>query len=262
MKIINNNGHTLNGKGRGAIGFIDESICTRQIGKYFIEGMKALNHTVYDTTIDKSESYLTEAVNKANKYTVDYAITHHLNCHSNSEANGVEVLIYDLNDKKTYEVAKRICDEISKLGFRNRGVKESKSLYWLRKNKNKAMIIEYLFCSNKNDVSLYNPQKLANATIYGLTNSYPITTDKLPIINNNPTSNKYSNGTYQCKGKVVNTNGEGLNIREERNTNSKIIGKLTEGYIVKVDYCLNNWFSVWENGKLGFINGKYIELVK
>ena len=262
MKIINNNGHTLDGKGRGAIGFIDESICTRQIGKYFIEGMKALNHTVYDVTIDKSESYLTEAVNKANKYTVDYAITHHLNHFDNAEANGVEVLIYDINDKKTYEVAKRICDEISKLGFRNRGVKESKTLYWLRKNKNKSMIIEYLFCSNRKDVSLYNPQKLANACIYGLTKSYPITTDKLPVINNNPISNTYSNGTYQCKGKVINTNGEGLNIRAERNANSKIIGKLKEGYIVKVDYCLNNWFSVWENGKLGYINGKYIELVK
>ena len=138
----------------------------------------------------------------------------------------------------------------------------NETLYWLRKNKNKSMIIEYLFCSNRKDVSLYNPQKLANACIYGLTNSYPITTDKLPVINNNPTSNTYSNGTYQCKGKVINTNGEGLNIRAERNANSKIIGKLKEGYIVKVDYCLNNWFSVWENGKLGYINGKYIELVK
>ena len=96
MKIISNNGHTLNGKGSGSIGFLNESICTRQIGKYFVEGMKSLNHTVYDITIDKSESYLTEVVNQANKYTVDYAITHHLNCFSNAEANGVEVLIYDI----------------------------------------------------------------------------------------------------------------------------------------------------------------------
>ena len=71
MKIINNNGHTLNGLGRGAIGYLDESICTRQIGKYFIEGMRSLGHTVYDCTIDKSSSYLYEAVNKANKYKVE-----------------------------------------------------------------------------------------------------------------------------------------------------------------------------------------------
>ena len=158
MKIANNNGHTLNGTGRGAIGFIDESICTRQIGKYFIEGMKSLNHTVYDCTIDKSSNYLYEAVKEANKYNVDYAISHHLNCFADEKANGVEVLIYDLNDKETYKVAERICKEISKLGFKNRGVKQGNHLYWLRKNKSKAILIEYLFCSNNNDVSLYNPQ--------------------------------------------------------------------------------------------------------
>lgn len=262
MKIINNNGHTLNGLGSGAIGYLNESVCTRQIGKYFIEGMRSLGHTVYDLTIDKSTSYLFEVVNKANKYNVDYAITHHLNHFSNEEANGVEVLIYDLKDKKTYEVAERICKEISKLGFKNRGVKENKALYWLRKNNNKAMIIEYLFCSNKKDCSLYNPQKLANATIYGLTNSIPIVDNKLPIVNNNPTEKKYLNGNYDCKGRVINTNGQNLNIRAERNTTSNVIGKLKEGSIVELDYCIDNWFSVWENGKIGFINGKYIELLK
>lgn len=100
MKIINNNGHTLNGLGSGAIGYLNESVCTRQIGKYFVEGMRSLGHTIYDVTIDKSTSYLFEAVNKANKYNVDYAITHHLNHYSDEKSNGVEVLIYDLKDKK------------------------------------------------------------------------------------------------------------------------------------------------------------------
>ena len=258
MKIINNNGHTVSGKGSGAVGYLNESVCTRQIGKYFVESMKLLNHTVYDCTIEKSDNYLSEAIKEANKYSVDYAITHHLNSHSNCEANGVEVVIYDLSDKVIYEVAKKICDEISKLGFKNRGVKENKNLYWLKHNKNKAMIIEYLFCSNKKDCSLYNPQRLANATVYALTNSYAIQNDIKPLIN----PFEYKDGAYECDAKVVNTNGEDLNVREERNAKSKIIGKLKEGTIVKVDYCLNNWFSVWENGKVGFINGKYVEIIK
>lgn len=261
MKIVNNNGHTLNGNGSGAIGFLNESICTRQIGKYFIEGMKSLGHTVYDCTIDKSSSYLYEAVTKANKYKVDYAITHHLNCFANEEANGVEVLIYDLNDKETYKVADKICKEISKLGFKNRGVKQGNHLYWLRKNNNKAMIIEYLFCSNRKDVSLYNPQKLANATIYALTDSLPIIDNKLPIINT-PEYKTYSNGNYDVKGRVVRTNNSGLNIRAERNANSKILGSLAEGEIIELDYCIDNWFSIWNNNKIGFVSGKYIDLVK
>ena len=262
MKIINNNGHTLNGLGRGAIGYLDESICTRQIGKYFIEGMRSLGHTVYDCTIDKSSSYLYEAVNKANKYKVDFAITHHLNHFANEEANGVEVLIYDVNDKETYKVADKICKEISKLGFKNRGVKQGNHLYWLRKNNNKAMIIEYFFCSNKQDVSLYNPQKLANATVYALTDSLPIIDNKLPIINNNQEYKTYANGNYDVKGRVFRTNNSGLNIRSERNANSKILGSLAEGEIIELDYCIDNWFSIWHNNKVGFINGKYIDLIK
>ena len=261
MKVVNNNGHTLNGKGSGAIGFLNESICTRQIGKYFVEGMRNLGHTIYDCTIDKSQSYLYEVVNMANKYKVDYAISHHLNHFDNSEANGVEVLIYDLNDKETYNVADKICKEIAKLGFRNRGVKQGNHLYWLRKNNNKAIIIEYFFCSNKQDVSLYNPQKLANAVIYALTNNYPITNNNQPIINNS-TPTLYLNGNYDVKGKVVRTNGEGLNIRAERNANSKILGTLREGELVMLDYCINNWFSIWNNNQVGYINGKYIDLVK
>lgn len=262
MKIVNNNGHTLNGKGSGSIGYLNESVCTRQIGKYFIEGMKSLGHTVHNCTIDKSSNYLSEAVNQANKYIVDYAISHHLNHFSNEEANGVEVIVYDLKDEQTYKVAKRICDEIAKLGFRNRGVKENKGLYWLKKTTNKAMIIEYLFCSNKKDVSLYDPKKLADASIKGLTDCIPIVDTKLPVINNSNANKNYANGDYNCKGRVVNTNGDCLNIRAERNANSKVIGKLKEGSIVELDYCLDNWFSVWENGNKGFINGKYIEILK
>lgn len=261
MRIINNNGHTISGLGSGAIGFLNESVCTRQIGKYFVEGMRNLGHTVYDITIDKSPNYLYEVINKANKYTVDYAISHHLNSYSDESSNGVEVWIYDLNDKKTYDIAKKICDELSKLGLRNRGVKESKKLYWIRKNKNKAILIEYLFCSNKKDCSIYNPQKLANSVIYALTDNISITSNKLPIIND-PSSKKYLNGNYDTKGMVVNTNGEALNIREKRDLNSKIIGKLKEGTIVELDYCIDNWFSIWHDGKLGFINGKYIVILK
>ena len=73
------------------------------------------------------------------------------------------------------------------------------------------------------------------------------------------------NGNYDTKGKIVRTNGEGLNIRSERNANSKILWKLEEGSIIELDYCIDNWFSIWDKnlgGVVGFINGKYIDLVK
>lgn len=263
MIINNNNGHTLNGKGSGAIGILNESICTRQIGSYFIKGMRSSGHTVHDCTIEKSSSYLFEAVNLANKNKANFSISHHLNHSDDPNANGVEVWIYDLKDKNTYSAAKRICDELAKLGFRNRGVKESKAFYWLRKTSSDAILIEYFFCSNKKDVGLYNPEKLANAVILGLTNKLPSTDNNNSSTNSsNSSTKKYINGNYDCKGKVINTNGTGLNIRSERNANSKVIGKLNEGSIVELDYCIDNWFSIWQNGNRGFIHGGYIELIK
>lgn len=254
MIIGNNAGHTKNGLGSGSIGFLQESICTRQISSHFEKELINGNHTVINCTIDYSSNYLNDAISKANKQYLDYAISHHLNCYHDETANGVEVLIYDLNDKKTYNVAKRICDNISKLGFKNRGVKENKKLAWIKNTNAKAILIEYLFCSNKSDVEKYNPQKLALCTYNGL----------MGLSDNNTNDNAistYKNGEYNRYGIVVNTNGLGLNIRLERNSKSKVIGKLNEGSKIKLDYCINNWFSVWFNGKLGFICGDYIKLL-
>lgn len=257
MKINNNNGHTISGLGSGAIGYLNESEETRNIGYYFVEGMKKLGHTVYDCTIDKSSSYLYEAVKKANMNKSDLAISHHLNCSDNKSANGVEVWVYSLNDKETVDKAKKICDEISKLGFTNRGVKANPKFYWIGKTNDKAMIIEYCFCSNKKDCDTYNAKDMAYAVIKALTN-INLHTDKTTTKVEG--DYKYSNGAYNSKAKVVNTNGKGLNIRSERNANSKIIGQFKEGQIIEINYCIDNWFSTWSNGAKGFINGKYIKI--
>lgn len=71
----------------------------------------------------------------------------------------------------------------------------------------------------------------------------------------------YKTGNYDCKVKVVKTNGTGLNIRADRNPNSSKIGKISEGTVITVDYCKDNWFSTYHLGKLGFISGDYIELI-
>lgn len=256
MKINNNNGHTISGLGSGAIGFLTESKETRNIGSYFVNGMRSLGHTVYDCTIDRSSSYLYEAVNKANKNKSDLSISHHLNSSDDPEANGVEVWVYSLKDKATVEKAERICEEISKLGFRNRGVKENRKYYWLKNTFDKAMIIEYCFCSNQKDSKIYNAKSMAYATIKGLTgidlNNF--TTIETP-------TNKYANGDYNKKAIVVGTNNKGLNIRADRNINSEKIGSFKEGQIIEVNYCLNNWFSTWSGGSKGFVCGDYIKLI-
>lgn len=252
MIIGSNAGHTKSGLGSGSIDLLSESICTRQINNYFIKGLSNINeHKVFDFTVDYSNNYLSEIVYLANKQKLDYAISHHLNHSDDNSANGVEVWIYDIHDKETYNLASRICEELSKIGFKNRGVKENKKFYWLKNTNAKAMIIEYLFCSNKKDVGLYNPQLLANSVIKAITNNYHIAEE----------IKKYKNGDYDTRAIVINTKGLGLNVRADRTSTSLSLGKLKEGQEIVVNYCLNNWFSTYALGKLGYISGEYIKLL-
>lgn len=256
MIIGSNAGHTKSGVGSGAVGFLSESICTRQINNYFIKGIENLKkHRVIDCTIDYSENYLKECVSKANSQNLDYAISHHLNHSNDPNSNGVEVWVYDINDKATYKIADNICSEISKLGFKNRGVKENKNFYWLKNTKSKALIIEYFFCSNKKESSLYNPEKLANSCINGLL--------LIPNVVTSTDNTKYTyvNGDYDTRAIVVNTNNKGLNVRESRGCDSLVISRLMEGQEITVNYCLNNWFSIYVKGKLGYVCGEYIKLI-
>ena len=255
MRIGSNAGHNLTGQGSGAIGLLKESECNRQVNNYFINQAKKY-FTVYNCTTDKSNDYLYDVVKMANSCDLDLAISHHMNCFHDEEANGVEILVYDLNDKKTVQIANNILNELTKLGLKNRGVKERKNLYWLSKTQAKAILIEYLFISNKYDVSKYNPEKLAAAVVNGLLNNSSV---KPPV--NSGTSFEYANGDYNRKAIVINTNGSGLNVRSERGVYGSIIGKFKEGEVITVNYCLHNWFSTYDLGHIGYINGPYIKLL-
>lgn len=71
----------------------------------------------------------------------------------------------------------------------------------------------------------------------------------------------YKAGDYDCKAKIVNTNGLGLNVRAERSSTSSKLGKISEGTVIEVNYCLDNWFSTYHLGKKGFVSGDFIEIV-
>ena len=73
-------------------------------------------------------------------------------------------------------------------------------------------------------------------------------------------NNTYKDGTYNRKAKTT----ANLNIRAERNTDSKIVKTIPKGTILEVNYCLNNWFSTFDykyNGNPCYVFGDYIELI-
>jgi N-acetylmuramoyl-L-alanine amidase len=186
MKINIHAGHCPDGKGAcGAVGLIKESTEARKVKDLVIKYLKTYGHTVYDCTCETNETQngcLKKIVSKCNDHKVDLDVSIHFNSGAkdkkgNKKTTGTEVYIYTLSNKaKTY--AQRTVKAISSLGFKNRGVKRSISLYVLRKTKSPSMLIECCFVDDKDDIDLYNSDKMAKAIVKGITNQAVILTSK------------------------------------------------------------------------------------
>ena len=128
MKIAINPGHTIEGKGTGAIGFVSETGENRRISKRVINILRTRGHEVIDCTIDKSLNDLQDAVKKANDANVDIFCSIHLNSGGGS---GTETYVYKLGGIAE-KLAKEVNNNVVKsCNFVNRGVKES-NFYVLR----------------------------------------------------------------------------------------------------------------------------------
>lgn len=160
----------------GAIGFIKESTENRNVKNEVIRMLRGMGHTVYDCTVDNGTSasnVLTNIVKKCNAHEVDLDVSIHFNAGAsdakgNGKTTGTEVFVYSANSKAKDE-AERVCKAISALGFKNRGVKVNPNLYFLRKVKASAMLIEVCFVDDRDDVALYDCKNVAEAIVYGIT---------------------------------------------------------------------------------------------
>ena len=154
MRIGINCGHTVSGQpGCGAVGFIDESVETREVGMRVMSLLRQAGHTVVDCTNDyapSTSSNLSQIVGLANKQPLDLFISIHFNA---GGGQGTEVFTYG---GEKHAEAVRVCNALNKFGFVNRGIKDGSNLYVVRRSDAKAMLIEVCFVDTKSDVDLYN----------------------------------------------------------------------------------------------------------
>lgn len=176
MKINIHAGHNPDGKiACGAIGLIKESTEARKVKDEVIRLLKADGHIVYDCTCDNGtgqSNVLTNIVSKCNSNKVDIDVSIHFNSGSgdkkgNGQTTGTEVFLYS-SSSKAKETAERVTKEIAALGFKNRGVKYSTSLYFLRTTFAPAMLIECCFVDDPDDVARYDYQSMARAIAKGI----------------------------------------------------------------------------------------------
>ncbi|MCC0654193.1 N-acetylmuramoyl-L-alanine amidase [Clostridioides sp. ES-S-0001-03] len=170
MKIAIIPGHTLTGKGTGAVGYIDEGKENRILTDLIVKWLKQGGATVYTGKIDKSNNYLSEQCQIANRQDVDLAVQIHFNA-NNTTLNpmGTET-IYKTNNGKMY--ANRVNDKLSMV-FKNRGAKSDvRGLYWLGHTKAPAILIEVCFVDSKADTDCYikNKNTVAKLIAEGILN--------------------------------------------------------------------------------------------
>ena len=142
MKIGVNDGHTLRGAGTGAVGIIKEGEHTRLVGEEVRRLLKEMGNNVYNCTVDYASTVnesLSLVVQQANREDLDWFIAIHFNA---GGGKGVEVYTYE---GRQYQDAIDVCNNISALGFTNRGVKAGTGLYVIRRTKAKSMLIEVCF---------------------------------------------------------------------------------------------------------------------
>lgn len=177
MKIAVRGGHNF--LSTGASGLIDETTEDRKVKDSVIKYLKLLGHEVLDVTPGPCDvnTDLAYGVNKANAWGADLFVSDHFNKAFNSYngALGTEVWIYSKSDNITLdeEVGARIVNAMAGLGFKNRGVKESKELYELRASKMASIIVETCFVEATDDVALYKklgPDKIGQVIAEAISN--------------------------------------------------------------------------------------------
>ena len=92
MKIFVSAGHTLTGKGTGAVGFINESQENRVLAKYIVNYLKKLGHEVDYHEVNSGSDYISQQTKKANEKKYDVVVQTHFNSSDNATANGTEVI--------------------------------------------------------------------------------------------------------------------------------------------------------------------------
>lgn len=156
MKISINAGHTKSGVGYGAVynGF-KESEITRAVASELIKQLKAMGHTVYNSTVNEAgsqNSYLQQAVKLANNMGAELFIS--LHCNASAKHSGYGSECWTWKGQKVKE-AVNICNQLNKLGFRNRGIKDGSNFYVIKKTKMTAILVELFFLDNETDRKLY-----------------------------------------------------------------------------------------------------------
>ncbi len=175
-------GHNVNFDG-GAVGIRKEDEINMEVGKALIDKFKNTSINVINCTPYNAVS-LHDSLNQrtfvANKCKADFFISIH---HNSGGGRGSEVLC--LTGGIAEKVGNYVLNELSSIGFYNRGVKDRRDLFVINQTIMPALLIECAFCDSASDMNGYNPESVAGAIFKGICNVFEIHSNEEISFNEN-----------------------------------------------------------------------------
>jgi hypothetical protein len=189
MNIFLDHGHGTPPCDTGAIGILNEEKVVREIGMKMYEILKSWGHGVAVSNATDGSTVtnsLSKRVQQANQFDPDLFISLHCNAHLNERQTtpnpmGCEVLAAS-NQGEQY--GQKVCQNLSKLGFKNRGVKDGSGIFVIKYTQQVAILIEFFFLDSEFDCALYHevgPEKIAMAVCSAITGKSIEPIQEVPI---------------------------------------------------------------------------------
>lgn len=153
MKIGLRGGHSVNCI--GAVGIVNEYEQMQEFFKQISKILVSYGHTIIDCNSNGNtvNAELSEGTTKANNANVDLFISLHMNAFD-GYGNGTEALV-SCETSEAIPYARKLCENFSQLGFKNRGVKFQR-FYEMNHIKAPNIIFELCFCDSQIDIEMYN----------------------------------------------------------------------------------------------------------
>ncbi|MBZ9692410.1 N-acetylmuramoyl-L-alanine amidase [Clostridium sp. M14] len=189
-------GHNVNFDS-GAVGIRKEDELNKLVGETLINKFNSTNINVINCTPYNAAS-LHDSLNQrtfaANKGKADFFISIH---HNSGGGRGSEALCFTGGIAE--KVGNSVLNQLSNIGFYNRGVKGRRDLFVINQTIMPALLIECAFCDSENDMNGYNPQSVANAIFKGICNVFDIYSNNDVGFNENQIFYNVAKGDTLCK---------------------------------------------------------------
>ncbi len=180
-----------------------------------------------------------------------------------TNANGVEVFHAKNASAKSKNHAKVMCKHIHaalkklRADSVNRGVK-SENFTVIAKASMPSILIEYAFYTNKKDLEILkkNRAELCEATVKALCESFGITY-KAAAAAAKPTTKPATQTSFMVK--IIYAGSEGLNIRQDANASSKIVGVVKKDQVFTIVEQKNGFGKLKSGAGWISLNAKYVK---